>query len=99
MKYAGVRKRRGGNIMHKSLLLLAVVATFVPGPARAADHLASPADVRESLASAAQARGRDLSRLDAFLARPEAGRAASLLGADPSRVRAGLATLKDGELR
>jgi len=51
------------------------------------------------LAEASAARQRDLGTLDRLLSSPQAASAASVLGADVSHARAGLASLSERELR
>jgi hypothetical protein len=87
--------------MRKALSVVVAVVMLVPAVSvqAADDHVVSRADVSAALAAGADARSRDLSRLDKWLSEPEAARAASLVNADLANVRSALASLGDAELR
>jgi hypothetical protein len=79
------------------LSLSAIVLTA--GHSIAADHLLSRDTAEARLAEAASQRHQDRAAVEANLSTPVAESAARLVGADLSRVRAGVATLSDAELR
>jgi hypothetical protein len=87
------------GVIRKSLASLAVAgALFVSQGASAQDHVVTRDEAAARLTAAETARQRDLSTVDRFLASPEAARAAGSVKADAGRLRAGLASLSDGEL-
>lgn len=87
--------------MRKSVAVLAVVAAILSFPAKnaaAGDHVATPDAVQSRLEGAAGQRAQDLAAVQDALSTPLAQEAASSVGADLSRVRAGVSTLSDPEL-
>jgi hypothetical protein len=89
------------NSMRKSLAVLAAAAAILSFPAlnaAAGDHVATPDAVQSRLEGAAAQRAQDLTVVQDVLATPLAAEAASSVGADLNRVRAGVSTLSDAEL-
>lgn len=89
------------ELMRKSLAVLAAAAAFLclpAGYAAAGDHVATPDAVQSRLESAATQRAQDVATVQDALSTPLAQEAASSVGADLSRVRAGVSTLSDSEL-
>ena len=87
--------------MRKSLAVLAAAAAILSFPAAravAGDHVATPDAVQSRLEGAAAQRAQDLATVQDVLATPLAEEAASSVGADLGRVRAGVSTLSDSEL-
>src|SRR4029079_3382375 len=82
-----------------SVLAFGACAVLVAPAARAQDHVVGRTDLSARLSAAEQARQHDQAAVDRFLATPEARSAAAAVGADTSRLSAGVATLGDGELR
>jgi hypothetical protein len=79
---------------------LALSALFcLTFPAAAADHVVSPEAVTALLEAASTERAQQLQVLDSWLARPEVGRAAALVGHDGAELRRALPALSDAELR
>jgi multisubunit Na+/H+ antiporter MnhC subunit len=72
---------------------------LVPVPGFSQDHLVTPEDVQARLAAVAAERAENIRTLEAVLASPVAAEAASLVRADLGRVRAGVPSLTDEELR
>jgi len=88
--------------MRKSLAVLAAAAAILSlpaGHAAAGDHIVTPDAVQSRLAEAAAQRAQDVATVQDVLATPLAQQAAASVGADLARVRAGVATLSDAELR
>ena len=88
--------------MRKSLAVLAAAAAFLflpAGHAAAVDHIAAPDAVQSRLSEAASQRAQDVAAVQEVLSTPLAQEAAASIGADLDRVRAGVATLTDAELR
>ena len=87
--------------MRKSLAVLAAAAailSFPAGNAVAGDHVATPDAVQSRLSDAAAQRAQDVATVQDVLSTPLAQEAASSVGADLGRVRAGVSTLSDSEL-
>ena len=87
--------------MRKSLACLAAAAAILVFPAAttfADDHVATPGAVQSRLEGAAVQRAQDAAAVRDVLSTPLAEEAASSVGADLGRVRAGVATLSDAEL-
>jgi hypothetical protein len=78
---------------------LAVMMTFAALPARAQSttHLVAPAAVDGALRDAADARARDVARVEALLASGEAQQAAARLGVSIDGVRVAASRLSDAE--
>jgi len=85
--------------MLKGVAVVGLVAIVSSTPARAAEHLVSPATVRATLQDAAQERESGLARIDGLLSSPLASRTAARLGVDLGTVRAALPALDDNEVR
>ena len=88
--------------MRKCLAVLAVSAAILSlpaGPAAAGDHIVSPDAVQSRLSEATAQRAQDLATVQDVLSTPLAQEAAASVGADLDRVRAGVGTLSDTELR
>jgi len=86
--------------MKKALAGLVAVVVLLPAASvRSAEHLVTGGDVSAALSAAADGRARDLARVASVLSRPEAVRAVETAGIDAAALRAGLASLNDGELR
>lgn len=88
--------------MRKSLAVLAAAAAILSLPAgyaAAGDHIVTPDAVQSRLSEAAAQRAQDLAAVQDVLSTPLAREAAALVGADLDRVRAGVGTLSDPELR
>jgi hypothetical protein len=87
-------------VIRKTFVLLAVAATplLAAGQALAQDHVVTPQDLAARLGAAETARQDNLTAVDRFLGSAEAKAAASSVGADVGRVRAGLGALSDPEL-
>ena len=87
--------------MHKSLAVLAAAAAFLSLPAghvAAGDHIVTPDAVQSRLSDAAAQRAQNIATVQDVLSTPIAVEAAGSVGADLSRVRAGVAQLSDAEL-
>ena len=87
--------------MRKTLAVLAVAAAILVFPAAttfAGDHVATSDVVQSRLEGAAVQRAQDTAAVQEVLSTPLAAEAASSVGADLGRVRAGVATLSDAEL-
>jgi hypothetical protein len=87
--------------MSKSLAVLAVAAAILSFPAASAvaeDHVATPGAVQSRLEGAAAQRASDLATVQDVLSTPLAQEAASSVGADLGRVKAGVSSLSDAEL-
>jgi len=87
--------------MHKSLAVLAAAAAFLSLPAghvAAGDHIVTPDAVQSRLSEAAAQRAQNIATVQDVLSTPIAVEAAGSVGADLSRVRAGVAQLSDAEL-
>ena len=86
-------------MIRKTLAVMAFgAALLLAQTARAQDHVVGSADLNARLSAAETARQADRATVDQFLASPEARAAAAALGADATRLRAGVATLGDNEL-
>ena len=88
--------------MRKSLAVLAAAAAILSLPvgfAAAGDHIVTPDAVQSRLSEAAALRAQDLAAVQGVLSTPLAQEAAAMVGADLNRVRAGVGTLSDPELR
>jgi len=88
--------------MRKSLAVLAAAAAILSLPAGHAaggDHIVTTDAVQSRLAEAATQRAQDVATVQDVLSTPLAQEAAASVGADLDRVRAGVATLSDAELR
>jgi hypothetical protein len=68
-------------------------------PAAAAEHVVSPQAVTARLEAASTERAHRLQVLDSWLAAPEVGRTAALMGHDSAELRRALPALSDAELR
>jgi len=89
------------KLMHKSLAVLAAAAAFLSLPAghvAAGDHIVTPDAVQSRLSEAAAQRAQNIATVQDVLSTPIAVEAAGSVGADLSRVRAGVAQLSDAEL-
>jgi len=89
------------KLMHKSLAVLAAAAAFLSLPAghvAAGDHIVTPDAVQSRLSDAAAQRAQNIATVQDVLSTPIAVEAAGSVGADLSRVRAGVAQLSDAEL-
>ena len=87
--------------MRKSLAVLAVAAAILSlpaGHAAAGEHIVTPDAVQSRLSEATAQRAQDLATVQDVLSTPLAQEAADSVGADLSRVRAGVGTLSDTEL-
>ena len=87
--------------MHKSLAVLAAAAAFLSLPAghvAAGDHIVTPDAVQSRLSEAVAQRAQNIATVQDVLSTPIAVEAAGSVGADLSRVRAGVAQLSDAEL-
>lgn len=84
----------GSRFLAATLALL-----LVPAPGSAQDHVVSAADVHARLLASAADRAAGLRAVDAALATPAAEEAAALLHTDVDRMRRGVASLTDEELR
>ena len=87
--------------MRKSLAVLAVAAAILSFPAAkatASDHVATPDAVQSRLEGAAAQRAQDLAAVQDVLSTPLAQEAASAVGADLGRVKAGVSSLSGAEL-
>jgi hypothetical protein len=86
-------------VIRKTFTVMAFGAAllFAQG-AVAQDHVVGSSDLSARLSAAETARQADRDTVDRFLATPEAQAAASAVGADAARLRAGVATLGDSEL-
>src|SRR5687767_4299465 len=90
------------KVMRKSLAVLAAAAAILSLPAgyaAAGDHIVTPDAVQSRLSEAAAQRAQDLAAVRDVLSTPLAQQAAASVGADLDRVRAGVGTLSDTELR
>jgi hypothetical protein len=90
------------NAMRQSLAVLAAAAALLIAPAGFAatdEHVAPASAVEARLAESAAQRTADLAAVDSVLATPLAREAASSVGADIERLRAGVPALSDAELR
>jgi hypothetical protein len=88
------------NSMRTRLALIPVaLLALSAGFAAADDHLVTSEAVQSRLTEAAAQRAQDLAAVDTALASPLAQEAASTVGADLGRLRAGVPTLSDSELR
>jgi hypothetical protein len=89
------------KLMRKSLAVLAAAAAILSFPAdrAAAEHIVAPDAVQARLTEAASQRAQDLATVQEVLSTPLAQEAATSVGADLARVRAGVGTLSDAELR
>jgi hypothetical protein len=90
------------KLMRKSLAVLAAAAAFLSLPADQAaggDHIVTPDAVQARLSETAAQRAQNVATVQEVLSTPIAEEAAATLGADLERVRAGVATLSDAELR
>ena len=88
--------------MRQSLAVLAVAAAILSlpaGHAAAGDHIVTPDALQTRLAEATAQRAQDLAAVQDVLSTPLAREAADSVGADLERVRAGVGTLSDAELR
>jgi len=88
--------------MRKSLAVLAAAAAILSLPAgyaAAGDHIVTPDAVQSRLSEATAQRAQDLVTVQDVLSTPLAQEAAASVGADLDRVRAGVGTLSDPELR
>ena len=80
--------------------LSAVLAMLlVPAPGSAQDHLVTSEDLQARFAAVAAERAENLRTVEAALSSPAAAEAAALVHADLGRVRAGVSSLTDEELR
>jgi hypothetical protein len=85
---------------HPRRILSAVLAAIlVPVPASPQAHVVTADEVHARFATAAGDRADDIRMVETLLATPAAGEAARLLRADLGRVRAGVPSLTDAELR
>ena len=84
----------GGRFVAAILVML-----LVPAPGSAQDHVVTAAEVEARLTAQGSERAARLRAVDAALATPAAAEAAALLHADVDRVRTGVASLTDEELR
>jgi hypothetical protein len=90
------------KVMRKCLAVLAAAAAILSlpaGSADAGDHIVTPDAVQSRLSEAAAQRAQDLATMQDVLSTPLAQEAAASVGADLDRVRAGVGTLSDPELR
>ena len=88
--------------MRKSLAVLAAFAAILSlpaGRAAAGDHMVTPEAVQSRLSEATAQRAQNLAAVQDVLSTPLAREAAASVGADLGRVRAGVGTLSDSELR
>ena len=72
---------------------------LVPARGFAQDHVVSVADVQARLAAAASERAAGLRAVESALATPAAAHAAALTHTDLDRIRRGVSSLTDAELR
>ncbi len=72
---------------------------LVPAPGSAQDHLVTSEDLQARFAAVAAERAENLRTVEAALSSPAAAEAAALVHADLGRVRAGVSSLTDEELR
>ena len=80
--------------------LSAVLAMLlVPAPGSAQDHLVTSEDLQARFAAVAAERAENLRTVEAALSSPAAAEAAALVHADLGRVRAGVSSLTNEELR
>src|SRR5687768_12852301 len=85
---------------NRSRLLAAVLAaTLVAVPAAPQAHMVTPEDVQARFAQAAGERAANVRTLEALLSSQAATEAAAHLHADLGRIRAGVPSLTDAELR
>lgn len=85
--------------MTKPLAVLVAAATLAAMPARADEHLLAPGLAEKRMAEAADARGRDLATVTAFVEAAEVTATLEAAGLDPARVRSSVTALGDQELR
>ena len=88
--------------MRKCLAVLAVAAAILSlpaGHAAAGDHIVTPDAVQARLSEAATQRAQNVATVQEVLSTSIAAQAAASVGADLDRVRAGVGTLSDTELR
>jgi hypothetical protein len=86
-------------VIRKTLAVMAFGAALLfAQTARAQDHVVGSADLNARLSAAETARQADRATVDRFLGSSEAQAAAAAVGADATRLRAGVATLADNEL-
>lgn len=76
-----------------------LVATFaVPDSLLAQAHVVSPADLRQQLIAAGQARQSNLDTVQRFLSSPTGEKAIASLAVDPGKVKTAVSSLNDDEL-
>jgi hypothetical protein len=86
-------------VIRKTLAVMAFgAASLLSQTALAQDHVVGSAELSARLSAAETARQADRATVDRFLASPQARAAAAAVGADATRLRAGVATLADAEL-
>lgn len=86
--------------MRRVLAVLSVCAlVLAPELALCADHLVKPAAARERIATAATEREHNIRALERVLSSPAAVSAAAAFGTRAERLKAGVSTLSDDELR
>jgi hypothetical protein len=85
--------------MTKPLAVLVAAAVLSAPSGRADEHLLSARDAEKRLVETADARGRDLAAVSAFVGAAEVTATLEAAGLDPARVQASLAALDDQELR
>ena len=88
--------------MRKSLAVLAAAAAMLSlsaGYSAADDHIVTAGAVQSRLSEATALRAQDLAAVQEVLSTPLAREAAASVGADLDRVRAGVGTLSNAELR
>ena len=76
-----------------------VFGSALVGSSAGAEHLLDRATLDQVLSDRAEQRRTDLAKLDGVLSTSRAERAVESMSADPLRVRTGLSSLSDGELR
>ena len=82
------------------MLVVMSMFTFAAAPqGRAEGHLVNPQDIAQRLSERSAERASNLAAVQQVLATPQAAEAMRTLGANPSDVRAGVATLSASELQ
>ena len=84
--------------MTKPLAVLVAAATLAAASGRADEHLLTAREAEKRLVEAADARGRDLAAVNAFVEVAEVTATLEASGLDPARFRAAVAALDDQEL-
>jgi uncharacterized integral membrane protein len=89
---------RGQWVRIFAAILLAIVFAVPTNLMAETSHLVSPSDLQKEAVSVSQTRQRNIATVQGFLTGPRAEKAIRSVHADPSQIRAAVASLSDQEL-